>query len=384
MTSNRQGPIRVFVVDDSALVRKTVRALLEVDGEMSVVGTAADGREALVGVGQLKPDVVTLDISMPEMDGLTCLGHLVREHRQPVVMLSTLATENSFPTFKALALGAVDFVTKPGGGEFLPSLEEVGRQLRAKVRVAADVCRDKIGTSAVRAIAETQSRPSRMPPAERTGTKPRTVAEQQVNPDILVGVGGSTGGASGLEAVLRALPPSSRVAVVAVQHLPPGFTESFARYLDSICDIRVHEARDAEVLHGGHAYLAPGGSHLRVQPTSAGLVLRIDCASPPQHGYRPAIDQLFYSLATARRGAAVGVLLSGMGSDGVRGLLALRKLGGVTLVQDEATSVVFDMPRRAMEVGAAQQVLALESIPRVIERIGSGRRPHEATRSRCP
>jgi two-component system chemotaxis response regulator CheB len=357
MMSPSLRPIRVLVVDDSALVRKNVTSLIEADPYMTVVGTACDGLEAIDACSNLLPDVVTLDISMPEMDGITCLSHLVREHQQPVIMLSTLAVENSFPTFKALALGAVDFVTKPGAGVFLPSLQDVGETLRAKIRVAASVERAKIGK------AKCCPPQAKSPPSVRAlHAPPKHSCHPNAPIERIIGVGASTGGACGLESLVRALPDSLPICVIAVQHLPVGFSASFARYLDSVCKLRVHEAFDGQQLQAGAVYLAQGGLHLRVQRSGDRLVLRTDSNSPPQHGYRPAIDQLFYSLATARKSSAIGVLLSGMGADGVCGLLALRRLGAETFVQDESTSVVFDMPRRAIAAGAACHVLPVDAV----------------------
>lgn len=356
--------IRVLVVDDSALVRRAVTSLIEQAPDMIVVGTACDGIEAIAESLRLIPDVVTLDISMPRMDGLTCLSHLVREQHQPVVMLSTLAVENTFPTFKALALGAVDFVTKPGAGAFLPSLCEVGEALRSRIRIAASVQRSKIGKAYVPVCQANAS----LGPVREVHSPRKPSCRPRVPIERIVGIGGSTGGVSGLESILREIPENLPICVVAVQHLPTGFSFGFARYLDSVCKLRVLEASDGHMLEAGSAYLAPGGLHLRVQRTNLGLVFRTDETSAPQHGYRPAIDQLFYSLATAQKMAAIGVLLSGMGSDGVRGLLALRSLGAETVVQDESSSVVFDMPGRAIAVGAAHYTLDIRTIPAVIVR----------------
>lgn len=348
-------PIRVLVVDDSPLVRKTVRRLLEEEPRLTVVGTAADGREAIDAALRLSPDVVTLDISMPVMDGLACLGELVKRLRQRVVILSTLAEVNSFTTFKALALGAVDFVTKPGGSVYLQTLEELGRELREKVLTASAVLPERLGRRPAAGV----SPPREAPPAPRPSAPPAFLRK-------VVGVGGSTGGAAALETVVRALPVDLPAALLVVQHLPPGFSASFARYLGSVGRIAVRQAEQGERVEARTVYLAPGGKHLRVQRTPGGLFLRLDESTAPHGGFRPSIDILFYSLAAAEREGAVGLLLSGMGEDGASGMGAIRKLGGRTLVQDEASSVVYGMAERAVRDGVVDDVVALHRLPGVL------------------
>ncbi|MCK6683528.1 MAG: chemotaxis-specific protein-glutamate methyltransferase CheB [Thermoanaerobaculia bacterium] len=362
--------IRVLIVDDSALVRRSVARLLEEDPAFSVIATAADGREAIEKVEALRPDVVTLDISMPVMDGLACLCELVRRFRQRVVMLSTLARDNSFPTFKALALGAVDFVTKPGEDTYLSTVEELGRELRQKVRLAAAIPAEKICR---RSAALTELPASTPAPAKAPGP-PSSVSRGAANvpmvlpgvPVRLIGVGGSTGGASALETVLRGLPAGLPLSILAVQHLPSGFTDSFARYLDSVGSYRVKVAREGEAIVSGTVYLAPASLHMRIQLDGQAPLLRLAQKWPAEGGYRPSIDILFYSLAAAEKHRAVGVLLSGMGEDGAGGLLAIHRMGGRTVAQDEATSVVFGMARRALERGAVDEMVPLEKIAAVI------------------
>ncbi len=358
--------VRLLVVDDSALVRRTVTRLLEEDPGLTVVGTAADGVEALEKAERLSPDVVTLDVAMPVMDGLTCLAEMVRRLRQRVVLLSTLAVDGSFTTYKALALGAVDFVAKPGRDGGIRTTEELGAELRRKVWTAASIPAAKVGTGAGRS---TTPGPVRSAGASRSRVAD---ARTPTAPRGLIGVGGSTGGAIALETLLRELPPALPAALLAVQHMPAGFSAGFARYLDSVSAIPVKEGEDGEPVLAGRAYIAPGGRHLRVQAARAGHVLRLDGVSPADEGFRPSINALLCSVAAACRSRTVGVLLSGMGEDGVAGMAAVRKLGGRTLVQDESSSVVFGMAERAVERGVVESVLPIERLAGAVVQAAGG------------
>ncbi len=346
------SPIRVLVVDDSALVRKTVGEIIDAGRGLEVAGVAVNGEDALTQAARLRPDVVTLDLKMPVMDGMTCLPHLIREYRQPVVILSTLARENAFPTFKALALGAVDFVTKPGVGKYLATVEELAGELREKIRTAARVPREQIGRKPARGRTEPPPRRPRPRPAPVMSPRLRTVA----------GIGGSTGATVALEALLRPLPADLPAALVIVQHLPRGFEQHLAHYLDSVAELAVTVARDRERLLPATAYLAAGGEHLRVQRSAGGLHFRTDTATAAQRGFRPSINVLFYSLALAQRRRALAILLSGMGDDGVQGLRAVRRLGGGTAVQDRDSSVVYGMAARAVEAGAVDKILPVDGL----------------------
>ncbi len=354
-------PTRVLVVDDSPLVRKTVRQLVNEDPRLRVVGVAADGVEALELTEKLKPDVVSLDLHMPVMDGMTCLGHLIRRYRQRVVILSTLAKENAFPTFKSLALGAIDFVTKPGAGLYLDGIDELGEELRRKIHQAAAVSQEKIGRP--RAL----SKPTR-PSAAALPARPtaRVIAFPR-RLEGIVGIGGSTGGAVALESILRDLPAETSLAVVAVQHIPRGFSRDFARYLNRLCPLPVREAKDGDSVHPGMVYLAPGGEHLRLQRKLGGFVLRTDNQLDPRYRLRPSISLFLYSLAIGMRHRALGILLSGMGEDGVHGLEAVRRLGGRTMVQDEKSSVIFGIGARAVERGVVDRVVPLTGMAAAIE-----------------
>jgi two-component system chemotaxis response regulator CheB len=350
--------IRVAVVDDSALVRKTVRRLLEEDPRFEVVAQGANGGDALEIVSRLAPDVLTLDLDMPVLDGLTVLPRLVNEHRQRVLVLSTLTTSNSYPTFKALAMGAIDFVTKPGAGVYLRSIEELGQELRGKLAAVASVPRTRIGHCGE------QDRSS----LRKTEMVSLSARSLDARPDLIVGVGGSTGSTGALESILRGLPSSLPAAVVVVVHLPTGYSAAFAEYLAGMSSFAVREAAGGEALSAGTVYLARGGSHLMVQRTGTLVRLKVDQEGAPLHGFRPAIDTLFYSLAIAARKRATGVLLSGMGDDGGCGLVAIRRLGGHTVAQQFESCVVPEMPMRAVSMGAVDELLPTEQIPGALGR----------------
>ena len=326
---------------------------------MSVVGEAANGAEAIQLAAELDPSVITLDIDMPVMTGLEALPRLVHEYRQRVVMLSTLTRAHAYPTFKALALGAVDFVTKPGVGSYLQSLTELGQELRQKVRAAARIPRFRIGSSL---------RPTVRKP-EIGVRRDSLVQQSELPPNRIVGIGGSTGATAPLEAVLAALPAASRAVAVVVQHLPPGFSRPFADYLGRVSSFEVKEPVDGEKLQARRVYVAPASAHVRLQQRGPEMRVRLDCTGDPVNGFRPSIDILFYSLALAGRGRAVGVLLSGMGHDGANGLAAIRKLGGVTLCQHDGTCVVPEMPRAAIRLGAVGSVVRDDDLPQTVARL---------------
>jgi two-component system chemotaxis response regulator CheB len=334
--------IRVLVVDDSALVRKILSDELSKCSDIEVVGTAVDPYVARDRIVQLRPDVITLDVEMPRMDGLSFLEKLMRHYPLPVVIVSSLTPAKSEAALRALALGAVDIVSKPGSQYSVP---DVGRVLANAVRGAAN------------------ARVSRLvePAAVATETDPdaNSLAGLQTTHRILA-IGASTGGTQAIETVLRGLPPTAPGTAI-VQHMPKGFTASFAERLDSACAVRVREARDGDILTTGLALLAPGDSHLVVQRSGAQYVARVK-GGPPVHHQRPAVDVLFHSVARAAGRNAVGILLTGMGTDGAKGLLAMREAGAHTIAQDEESCVVFGMPREAVEIGAACEVTALGRI----------------------
>jgi two-component system, chemotaxis family, protein-glutamate methylesterase/glutaminase len=330
--------IRVLIVDDSALMRQVMGTLLSRDPAIDVVGAAADPYVARDKIKQLRPDVLTLDVEMPRMDGLAFLEKLMRAHPMPVVMVSSLTEAGCETTLRALELGAVDFVTKPKLDlrEHLPA---VAQEVIGKIKAAAcaRVCAPR-----------TRSLPS----APRPATKALIKSTDQV-----IAVGASTGGTEALKDFLVAL-PADCPGIVIVQHMPEKFTHAFADRLDRMCTMRVKEAADGDRVLNGHALIAPGGLHMRLVRAGATYLVRLR-NDPPVNQHRPSVDVLFESCSETVGANAVGVIMTGMGDDGARGLLAMRKAGARTLAQDEASCVVFGMPRAAIELGAAERVLPL-------------------------
>ena len=332
--------IRVLIVDDSALVRRVLREMLDRESDITVVGHAPDPYIAREKIVELNPDVVTLDIEMPRMDGLTFLAALMEHRPIPVVVISSLTARGSDIAMRALELGAVEVLSKPGS-QF--SVEELGPRLGQAIRAAA--------TARMRRhTAPAGAAPGKLPISSLLGH----------TTDKVLAIGGSTGGTEAIGEIMRRLPGDTPGTII-VQHMPPLFTTSFAKRLDSLSAMRVVEARGGEDLLPGMAFVAPGGSHVVVQRSGAKFRLRLD-QRPQVHFQRPAVDITFASVAEAAGASAVGVLLTGMGVDGAAGLLAMRRAGAHTLVQDEATSVVYGMPRAAVECGAAVEVLGLERI----------------------
>jgi two-component system, chemotaxis family, protein-glutamate methylesterase/glutaminase len=337
---NSGGKIKVLVVDDSAIVRKVLTQALAEEPDIEVVGTAPDPYVARDKILALHPDVLTLDIEMPRMDGVTFLKKLMHHRPMPVIVISSLGTASSRAALDALAAGAVDVVAKPGGPQ---SVGELRLSLAAKIRAAAGA---RI----------------RKPSPAGNAAPPSPLADAQPFPSLaLIALGASTGGTEAIQKVLLELPVHCPGVVIA-QHIPAVFSLSFANRLNDLCSIRVREAKDGDKLETGLALVAPGNFHMLVKPCSDGY--RVEVKDGPLVCYqRPAVDVLFHSVAVAAGSRAAGALLTGMGSDGAQGLLAMRKAGARTIAQDEATSVVFGMPKEAIKLGAAEQVLALPRIP---------------------
>ncbi|MFW6278036.1 MAG: protein-glutamate methylesterase/protein-glutamine glutaminase [Halorhodospira sp.] len=333
--------IRVLIVDDSALIRRLLSELLAQASDIEVVATARDPYDAREKIKQLHPDVLTLDVEMPRMDGITFLRNLMRLRPMPVVMVSSLTEDGAEETLEALALGAVDFVTKPRT-DVGHALEGYGEEIVAKVRAAA----------------RAHVRPA---PARRAGPAPQP---HQRTTDKVVAVGASTGGTVAVQRLLEAL-PANAPALLITQHMPPGFSAAFAERLDGLCAVAVHEARDGQRVLPGHAYIAPGGYHLELLRDGSKYACRVH-EGELVNRHRPSVDVLFDSVAVAARANAVGVLLTGMGSDGAAGLGRMRRAGAVTIAQDEATSVVWGMPGAAVKAGAVDHVLPLEGIAETI------------------
>lgn len=329
--------IRVLVVDDSAVVREVLSRELSADPAIEVVGTAMDpyvARDKIVG---LSPDVITLDLEMPRMDGITFLRRLMRYQPLPVVVVSSLTPEGSEAALDALAAGAIDVVAKPGPSY---AVGEMSADLIARIKAASQA---RVG----RARFKKSSTPDRLPALKTTTTR-------------IVAIGASTGGTQALARILGEM-PADGPAVLVVQHMPEGFTRSFAERLDAECALHVREAEDGEVIAPGKALIAPGNRHLLLR--RSGAVYRAEVKDGPEVSrHRPSVDVLFRSVASAAGSNAVGVILTGMGDDGADGLVAMRAAGAATIAQDDATSVVWGMPGEAVARGGACEVLPLGSI----------------------
>jgi len=381
-------PVRVLVVDDSALVRSLLKQIIDRQPDLQCVGAAGDPLIAREMIRKLDPDVLTLDVEMPRMDGLDFLGRLMRLRPMPVVMVSTLTERGAEVTLQALELGAVDFVAKPrigvaGGLEALAS--EIVEKLRIAARARLRPARKVAASAPVvhPAAAQPGSPGAAGSPAAaaaqgasqaRAGTAATTSAAQRrwLTTEKLVFIGASTGGTEATREVLVQL-PADFPAILVTQHMPAGFTTSYAARLNSLCRIAVKEAVDGERILPGHAYIAPGGLHLSVERSGASYVARVD-AGDPVNRHRPSVEVLFRSAARLVGANAIGVMLTGMGADGARAMREMRDAGSWNLVQDEASCVIFGMPREAIAHGAADEVLPLPAIaPRLIERIRSGR-----------
>jgi two-component system chemotaxis response regulator CheB len=338
--------MRVLVVDDSALFRTLMAQVLGSDPGIEVIGTAADPTLAWPIIKAQKPDVVTLDIEMPRMDGLTFLDGLMTHAPLPVVVVSSLTARGCETTLRAFELGAVDVVEKPTT-DLRESYGALAEQLIAKVKHAA------------------QARPRRG--AARSSVPPAAVAHSYRTTDRVIAIGASTGGTEALLTVLGDLPPDAP-GVVIVQHMPARFTRSFAERLNRLCAIRVKEAEDGDRVLVGQALLAPGDKHMRVRRSGA-LFHVVLSDEAPHGGHRPSVDVLFHSCATAAGRNAVGVILTGMGADGADGLGAMHKSGAVTFAQDEQSCVVFGMPKEAVARGAVDKVLPLEMMGQAVLRV---------------
>ncbi|MDR1731867.1 MAG: chemotaxis response regulator protein-glutamate methylesterase [Synergistaceae bacterium] len=340
--------IRVLVVDDSALMRRMLGDILAADPRIEVVGMARDGRDGLAKVKSLSPDVVTLDVEMPNMDGLSMLEELMKEHPMPVIMVSSLTKEGAQTTLRALALGCVDFVAKPSASISL-DIKEVGAELIAKVIMAS--------TALVRPSVrkEPPSQPEQAP--QKVIPSPARGGRRDI-----VAIAASTGGPVALQQLLARLPGNFPLPLVITQHMPKDFTASFAKRLDSLSELSVKEGREGMELAPGCAVIAPGGSHLIIKRKGG-----VPCCSlsdaPPLLSVKPSANIMFLSVADEFGGKAVGIILTGMGRDGADGAVALRSKGAYIIAESQETCVVYGMPKAAVEAGVVDELLPLSEIP---------------------
>lgn len=342
---NNGHKIKVLVVDDSAIVRKILTDAISAEDDLEVVGTAPDPFIARDKILALQPDVLTLDIEMPRMDGVTFLKKLMRHHPLPVIVISSLGQASCHATLDALRVGAVEVLAKPGGPY---SVGELRTTLAAKIRAAA--------------VARLR-RPSSDPAPDHHETAV-TSSLRAVSPGTVIAIGASTGGTEAIQEVLMHMPADSP-GIVITQHIPPVFSRAFADRLNQICPMEVKEASDGDTLAPGRALVAPGNFHMMLRGSADGYRVQVK-DGPPVCYQRPSVDVMFSSVATAAGSKAVGVLLTGMGSDGAQGLLRMKRAGAHTIAQDEATCVVFGMPREAIRLDAADRVVPL---PRVASAI---------------
>lgn len=338
-------PIRVLVVDDSALMRKMIPQMIEREGSIQVVGTAMDGAFALEKIPDLAPDVITLDLDMPRMDGMETLRKIMRRHPLPTIVVSAHSREGASATFKALSFGAFDFVAKPH--DPTTHMAEIAGELMAKIKVAA------------------KSQLVRLPePAAKA--KPKPEKQRLESPSRVVAIGVSTGGPQALQYVLSQLSADFPGAILIVQHMPEGFTSMFARRLDETCALEVKEAKPGDLIVRGRVLVCPGNKHMRVKhmPLSDVVVLT---EGEKVNGHRPSADVLFNSVAQEFSDRSIGVLMTGMGEDGAEGLGTIKRQGGITIAQAEESCVVFGMPRVAIERGYATRIVTLDALANTLQ-----------------
>lgn len=340
--------IKVLVVDDSALVRKLLTKELNKKDDIEVVGTALNPYIAREKIAKLNPDVLTLDLEMPRMDGLSFLSKLMKHHPMPVVVVSSLTPKNSDNALTALRLGAVEVVCKPGSAY---STQNISKEIIKAVRTASVANFNNN-------VSNSNKKKSKLPKINSAGAKLKQTTKK------LIAIGSSTGGTKALEAILPVL-PHNLPGIVIVQHMPPVFTKSFADRLDKVCNVDVKEAENGDWIRPGQVLLAPGNYHMLVQKKGAKYYTRIK-KGPPVHHHRPSVDVLFNSVAKSAGINATGVILTGMGSDGAKGLLAMKEEGAHTIGQDENSCVVYGMPKVANELGAVSKVLPLSQIANAI------------------
>jgi two-component system, chemotaxis family, protein-glutamate methylesterase/glutaminase len=364
MAPSTNKKFRVLVVDDSAFMRKVLETIFSADDQLQVVGQAKDGREAIALAESLKPDVITMDINMPHVDGLQATAQIMTTNPRPIVIVSSESREGAASTLKALEMGAVEFVAKPSSGIDL-DMQSVKEELVRKVRMAAKVRVVRTASRVASTVQGTNGAPqSAAPkPAPRAAGAVASVALDQRFPMVVLGA--STGGPA---TVMRLAPGFTRdfpAAVFLVQHMPASFTTQYAAQLAEFTSIRVKEAEPNEVIQPGTLYICPGAQHLRVTPTGR---IQLDSTSGRINGYLPCIDVTMETVAAYAGAMTIGVVLTGMGNDGAAGAKAIQAANGLVIAQDEATSVIFGMPAEAIKVGAVEQTLGIDDIYPAIEK----------------
>ncbi|MHB8126771.1 MAG: protein-glutamate methylesterase/protein-glutamine glutaminase [Desulfitobacteriaceae bacterium] len=377
--------IRVLVVDDSPFMRLTIQKVLGQDSRIKIIDTARDGREAIEKLKTLHPQVVTMDVEMPVINGLQALDEIMRWQPTPVIVLSSLTTEGAEATLKALDLGAFDVVAKPSG----PDLQNLSRELCEKIKAAANVNLTRLGrrSSSINSVLPKDSLSMDSPKKTITmfsGVTPKNVTQAGLSdstgnikpertssyfpkhPIEIVAIGTSTGGPSALQAVLPRLPANFPVPVIVAQHMPPGFTGPLAKRLNGVCPLTVCEGTPGQVLKAGSIYIAPAGKQMQVQRRVGQLILHIGDDSPITTLYHPSVDVMFLSLAKEIGKGTLGVVMTGMGNDGVRGMKEIKAREGFAIAEAEETCVVYGMPKALVDAGLADRVVPLGDIGRTI------------------
>lgn len=341
--------LRVLVVDDSALMRKLIPQILERDSSIHVVGTAMDGAFALKKIQELRPHVVTLDLEMPRMDGIETLKEITKRFKLPVIVVSAHTTQGATATFKALSMGAFDFVAKPHDA-LSAHMDAIATELINKIKVAAHAELTRI----------------RPEPEVAPMVRPRKSPQSHPPATKVIAIGISTGGPNALQYLLSQLPADFPAAILVVQHMPEGFTELFARRLDECCNIDVREAQSGDLLLAGRALICPGNRHMKVRRLPLGDIVTLN-DDQRVNGHRPSVDVLFRSVANEFGRDCVAVLMTGMGEDGAEGMNAVKSMGGMTIAQSEDSCVVFGMPKAAIERGYATRVVSLDALANTLQ-----------------
>lgn len=358
--------IRVMVVDDSAIIRRAITQVVEETPDIEITALAADGREAIRKYIEFRPDVVTMDVIMPNMDGLSALRELVEKYRAPVIMLSGLTREGAHITMRSINLGAVDFITKPHKGSMLLNFQFLKEELIAKIRAAANINMDYYLS-----IRGTDEAVAKAPPPDDVPRKPLSGYTRQelmrLADNKVVVIGASTGGPKAVEFILSRIRKSFPVGIIIVQHMPRFFTRFFAERLNRVCHLPVAEAQDGEIVEGGKVLVAPGDYDITIKKSLLAPQIELREAVNDRAKPTPSIDALFYSAAATFGQKTIGVILTGMGRDGSRGFKAIKIMGGRTIAQDEKTSLVYGMPKSAITDGVVDSVLSLQQIPGMID-----------------